>query len=118
MLRTFPPDYKVVFVGDATMSPYELIEVGGANEHWNDEPGVKWLARVRETWRHSVWLNPQPEDWWEGHQSIQIVAAAARGSDVPAHAGRARRRDQGAALSARSHLVENRRCGGSGIRPA
>ena len=73
VLRTYPADYRVVIVGDATMSPYELVEVGGANEHWNDEPGVKWLARLRDTWRRSAWLNPQPEAWWEGYQSIQIV---------------------------------------------
>ncbi|MGD9509246.1 MAG: VWA domain-containing protein [Geminicoccaceae bacterium] len=73
VLHTYPADYRVVIVGDATMSPYELVEVGGANEHWNDEPGVKWLARLRETWRRTVWLNPQPEEWWEGYQSVQIV---------------------------------------------
>ena len=50
----------MVFVGDATMSPYELVQAGGANEHWNEEPGAKWLARIRETWRNAVWLNPQP----------------------------------------------------------
>ena len=73
VLHTYPPDYRVVIVGDATMSPYELVAVGGANEHWNDEPGIKWLARLRETWRRSVWLNPQPEAWWDGYQSIRIV---------------------------------------------
>ena len=83
VMRTFPPDYKVVFVGDATMSPYELIQVGGANEHWNDEPGLKWLLRVRETWRRSVWLNPQPEVWWAGHPSIQIVERLLEGRMFP-----------------------------------
>ncbi len=83
VMRTFPPDYKVVFVGDATMSPYELIQVGGANEHWNDEPGLKWLLRVRETWRRSVWLNPQPEDWWADHPSIQIVERLLEGRMFP-----------------------------------
>ena len=73
VMRTYPADYRVVLVGDATMSPYELVEVGGANEHWNDEPGVKWLARLCHTWRRTAWLNPQPEEWWEGYQSIQIV---------------------------------------------
>ena len=73
VMRTYPPDYRVVVVGDATMSPYELVEVGGANEHWNDEPGVKWLARLRGTWRRTVWLNPQPAAWWDGYQSIQII---------------------------------------------
>ena len=73
VMRTYPADYRLVIVGDATMSPYELVEVGGANEHWNDEPGVKWLARFCDTWRRTVWVNPQPEAWWEGYASIQIV---------------------------------------------
>lgn len=55
------------------MGPYELIQVGGANEHWNDEPGIKWLTRVRHTWRRTVWLNPQPQEWWASYQSIEIV---------------------------------------------
>ena len=83
VMRTFPPDYKVVFVGDATMSPYELIQIGGATEHWNDEPGIKWLLRVGETWRRSVWLNPQPEQWWAGHQSIQSVGRLLEGRMFP-----------------------------------
>ena len=70
---TYPPDYRVVLVGDATMSPYELVEVGGANEHRNNKPGVKWLTRLAQTWRRTVWLNPQPEEWWDAYQSIQIV---------------------------------------------
>lgn len=49
LLRTYGTDYKVLFVGDATMSPFELAYVGGANEHHNEEPGVKWMAHVRET---------------------------------------------------------------------
>jgi uncharacterized protein with von Willebrand factor type A (vWA) domain len=83
VLHTFGADYKVVFVGDATMSPYELTYAGGANEHWNEEPGVKWLVRVRETWRKCVWLNPQPEDWWSAHQSIQIVERLFEGRMFP-----------------------------------
>ena len=73
----------MLFVGDATMSPYELVYAGGANEHCNEEPGVKWLARVRETWRKAVWLNPQPKDWWEAHQSIQIVQRLFEGRMFP-----------------------------------
>lgn len=83
LLRTFPADYRVVFVGDATMSPYELSEVGGANEHWNDEPGIKWLTRVRGTWRRAVWLNPQPEEWWAGYPSIQIIDRVLEGRMYP-----------------------------------
>ncbi len=83
LLHTFGADYKVLFVGDATMSPYELAYVGGASEHHNEEPGAKWLARVRETWRKAVWLNPQPQDWWDAHQSIQIVQRLFEGRMFP-----------------------------------
>ena len=83
LLRTFAADYKVLFVGDATMSPYELAYAGGASEHHNEEPGAKWLARVRETWRKAVWLNPQPQDWWDAHQSIQIVQRLFEGRMFP-----------------------------------
>ncbi|MEK0081942.1 vWA domain-containing protein [Benzoatithermus flavus] len=83
LLRTFGADYKVVFVGDATMSPYEITYAGGANEHWNEEPGAKWLTRVRETWRKCVWLNPQPEDWWEAHESIRIIRHLLEGRMYP-----------------------------------
>ena len=83
LLNTYGPDYKVVFVGDATMSPYEITTVGGANEHWNEEPGATWLARVRETWRRCVWLNPQPEAWWDAHQSIGMVRRLFEGRMYP-----------------------------------
>ena len=83
LLHTFGPDYKVVFVGDATMSPYEIVSVGGANEHWNEEPGAKWLARVCEAWRKCVWLNPQPEEWWQAHGSIDMIRRLLEGRMYP-----------------------------------
>jgi uncharacterized protein len=83
VLHTYGADYKVVFVGDATMSPYEIVASGGAAEHWNEEPGAKWLTRVRETWRKAVWLNPQPEDWWEAHQSIRMIERLFEGRMFP-----------------------------------
>ena len=83
VLHTYGADYKVVFVGDATMSPYEIVAAGGAAEHWNEEPGAKWLARVRETWRKSVWLNPQPEDWWKAHPSIRMIERLFEGRMFP-----------------------------------
>ena len=110
LLHTFGADYKVLFVGDATMSPYELAYAGGANEHHNEEPGAKWLARVRETWRKAVWLNPQPQDWWEAHQSIQIVQRLFEGRMYPADPGRSRRGDPGAALSASAAQAPLRIC--------
>ena len=83
LLHTFGADYKVLFVGDATMSPYELTHPGGANEYFNEEAGAAWLTRVRDTWRKAVWLNPQPENWWEFHQSIQIVRRLFQGRMFP-----------------------------------
>ena len=83
LLSTYGPDYKVVFVGDATMSPYEITTIGGANEHWNEEAGATWLARVRETWRRHAWLNPQPEAWWGAHQSIGMVQRLLEGRMFP-----------------------------------
>jgi uncharacterized protein with von Willebrand factor type A (vWA) domain len=58
VLHKFPHDYKVIFVGDATMSPYEITYPGGSVEHWNEEPGAVWLDRVAQIYEHVVWLNP------------------------------------------------------------
>jgi len=73
LIHTYGPDYKVIFVGDATMSPYEIVQPGGSVEHWNDEAGQVWLARILRSYRHSVWLNPQPQDWWESYESTRIL---------------------------------------------
>jgi uncharacterized protein len=83
VLRTYGPDYRVIFVGDAAMSPYELTHPGGANEHWNAEPGVLWLARVREAWANSVWINPLPERFWGYTQSIGMVSELFEGQMFP-----------------------------------
>ena len=64
MLRTFNPDYRVVFVGDATMSPYEIEQPGGSVEHWNEESGRVWMTRIAAHFPRLVWLNPEPEDRW------------------------------------------------------
>src|SRR5919205_103632 len=61
LLRTYGPDYRVIFVGDASMSPYEILMPGGSVEHWNAESGRVWLTRVLDQWRSTVWLNPLPE---------------------------------------------------------
>ena len=60
LLRTYGPDWRVVFVGDAAMSPYEITHPGGANEHWNAETGETWLRRLRDAWPRSIWINPTP----------------------------------------------------------
>ena len=73
MLHKFPHDYKVVFVGDATMSPYEVTYPGGSVEHWNEEPGAVWLDRVTQIYESVVWLNPTPERYWEHTASINVI---------------------------------------------
>lgn len=73
VLNRYGPDYKCIFVGDAAMSPYEVTHAGGANEHWNAEPGALWLTRAREQWPDNVWLNPVPERGWGHTQSTAII---------------------------------------------
>jgi uncharacterized protein with von Willebrand factor type A (vWA) domain len=73
LLRTFGSDYRCIFVGDASMSPYELLHPGGANEHWNAETGQVWLERARAQWPHSVWINPVPEKFWDQTQTIRLI---------------------------------------------
>ncbi|MGB5869623.1 MAG: VWA domain-containing protein [Albidovulum sp.] len=74
VLRTYGADYKCIFVGDASMSPYEIAHPGGANEHWNAESGETWLARARENWPANVWLNPLPEHYWPHTQSVGMIS--------------------------------------------
>lgn len=73
ILRTYGPDYKCIFVGDASMSPYEIAYPGGANEHWNAESGQVWLERACEQWKSHLWINPIPEQYWNYTHSIQMV---------------------------------------------
>ncbi|MDB4168418.1 VWA domain-containing protein [Planktomarina sp.] len=73
LFRTYGPDYKCIFVGDASMSPYEIAYAGGANEHWNAISGEDWLRRAQEQWPNSVWLNPVPEKYWPYTQSINMI---------------------------------------------
>jgi len=73
VLHTYPADYKVVFIGDASMSPYEITVAGGSVEHMNEEPGAVWLNRIAETYKHSIWLNPVEERHWDWTPSIGIV---------------------------------------------
>ncbi len=73
VMRTYAADYKAIFVGDASMSPYEIAHPGGANEHWNAEAGQVWLARAREQWPANVWLNPLPERYWPHTQSVGMI---------------------------------------------
>ena len=73
ILRTYGPDYKCIFVGDASMSPYEIAYAGGANEHWNAEAGQVWLERAREQWASHICLNPIPERHWDYTHSIGMI---------------------------------------------
>ncbi|UWQ44277.1 vWA domain-containing protein [Leisingera aquaemixtae] len=73
VLRTYGPDYKCIFVGDASMSPYEIAYPGGANEHWNEEAGQVWLQRARDAWAANLWINPVPEKYWDYTHSIGMI---------------------------------------------
>ncbi|MBV1864465.1 MAG: VWA domain-containing protein [Rhodobacteraceae bacterium] len=73
VLHTYGSDYKCIFVGDASMSPYEIAYRGGANEHWNEETGQSWLLRAQEQWPGSVWINPVQEQTWRYTQSIEMI---------------------------------------------
>ncbi len=73
VLHTYPHDYKVIIVGDASMSPYEIVYPGGSVEHWNEEAGAVWLERILRVYPHTVWLNPVKEAWWNNTQSISMV---------------------------------------------
>ena len=73
LIHTYGQDYKLIFVGDASMSPYEIILKGGSVEHMNPEPGEVWLRRLLEQFKHAVWLNPMPQAAWEYTQSIGMV---------------------------------------------
>jgi len=73
VLHTYPHDYKVILVGDATMSPYEIVYPGGSVEHSNEEAGAVWLQRLLAVYPNTVWLNPQPEAVWDYHESIRIT---------------------------------------------
>jgi len=73
VLRKYTPDTKLIFVGDATMSPYEIVQPGGAVEYNNAEAGADWLQRFTAAFPHFVWLNPEPEGLWQYRQSIALI---------------------------------------------
>ncbi|ACI98335.1 vWA domain-containing protein [Rhodospirillum centenum] len=83
VIHTYGPDYKLVFVGDAAMSPYEIVQPGGSVEHWNAEAGQVWLQRLLHTWRHAIWLNPTPEKYWGYTQSIAMIRQLMDGRMYP-----------------------------------
>ena len=73
LIHKYPHDWKVIIVGDAAMAPYEITHAGGSVEGWNDEAGSVWIKRLVETWPNLIWLNPQPEEWWEYSHSTKLV---------------------------------------------
>ena len=73
VIHKYGSDYKLIFVGDATMGPYEITYPGGSVEHWNEEPGSVWMQRLLHQYPQALWLNPQPERYWGYHHSIGII---------------------------------------------
>ena len=73
LLHTYPSDYKVIFIGDAAMSPYEISYPGGSVEHMNPEPGALWLQRLTQVYEHAIWLNPTPEKYWSYTPSNDMI---------------------------------------------
>ncbi|MGL4438005.1 MAG: vWA domain-containing protein, partial [Bosea sp. (in: a-proteobacteria)] len=83
ILRTYPADYRCVFVGDAAMSPYEIVQPGGSVEHWNEEAGEVWMTRLTERFTRSVWLNPVPQVRWGYTHSTGIIGKLMGGRMYP-----------------------------------
>ncbi|MCZ6658890.1 MAG: VWA domain-containing protein [Gammaproteobacteria bacterium] len=83
ILNKYAQDYKVVFVGDATMAPYEITHAGGSVEHWNEEPGAAWMDRFTEVYDKLVWINPTPQETWEYSSSVSMTQELVSGSMYP-----------------------------------
>ncbi|MAZ45330.1 MAG: hypothetical protein CMD74_01330 [Gammaproteobacteria bacterium] len=83
ILNKFAHDYKIVFVGDATMAPYEITHSGGSVEHWNEEPGAQWMSRFTELYDRIVWINPTPQETWEYSSSVGMTQELIGGHMYP-----------------------------------
>jgi len=83
VMRTYASDYKLILVGDATMSPYEVTYAGGGVEHWNAEPGSVWLQRLMKAYPKFVWINPQPQARWRNSPSIEMIREMVEGRMYP-----------------------------------
>jgi len=83
ILNKYSGDYKVVFVGDATMAPYEITHAGGSVEHWNEEPGAAWMGRFGEIYDKVIWLNPTPQETWEYSSSVMMTQDLLGGNMYP-----------------------------------
>ena len=73
IINKYSKDYKVIFVGDATMAPYEVTHIGGSIEHYNEEAGATWMSRLTNHFDNTVWINPTPQEYWEHSYSIEVV---------------------------------------------
>ena len=83
IIRKYNRDYKLIFVGDATMSPYEILQPGGSVEYNNEEPGAEWLQRLTQTFTKFAWINPEPQGVWQYRQSIDIIQQLMGGRMFP-----------------------------------
>jgi uncharacterized protein with von Willebrand factor type A (vWA) domain len=83
LLHKFPHDYKLILVGDASMSPYEIVMENGSVEHNNPEPGKVWMERALQCWPHAVWLNPLPQAHWPYTQSVGMIERLMEGRMFP-----------------------------------
>ena len=83
LMHKYSHDYKVIFVGDAAMSPYEIVSPGGSVEHWNEESGEVWMRRLRDTYEKVIWINPTPQSEWEYTQSTAITHKLLEGHMYP-----------------------------------
>jgi uncharacterized protein with von Willebrand factor type A (vWA) domain len=83
ILNKYAHDYRVVFVGDATMAPYEITHAGGSVEHWNEEPGAVWLSRFTNLFDKMVWINPTPLETWEYSTSVGMTRDLVNGRMYP-----------------------------------
>jgi uncharacterized protein with von Willebrand factor type A (vWA) domain len=83
ILNKYAQDYKVLFVGDATMAPYEITHAGGSVEHWNEESGASWMERFKEQYEKLVWINPTPQETWEYSSSVAMTKELVGGEMYP-----------------------------------
>ena len=83
LLHTYGSDWKVIFVGDASMAPYEVSHAGGSVEHWNEEPGYVWMQRFMQHFERLVWLNPYPQQSWHYTRSIDMIRKLVEGEMYP-----------------------------------
>lgn len=83
IIHKYSSDYKIVFIGDASMSPYEILQPGGSVEHWNEESGESWMQRLKDTYDKIIWINPVPEEEWHFTNSIDIAKKTIEGHMYP-----------------------------------